>query len=128
MQKDYLRHKHRGDQRDCEFMHSIFIQLSYAEKYILMIEQLPDVVCVIDSGRVREVRRNKRTSSSMLVTDWCPRSSAKQRQGRAGRVQPGICECMCDTAFRLATDIPTNSSNKYFQVLNCTPRRQLKAS
>ena len=53
---------------------------------------IPDVVCVVDTGRVREVRRNKRTSSSMLVTDWCPKSSAKQRQGRAGRVQPGICE------------------------------------
>lgn len=53
---------------------------------------IPDVVCVIDAGRVREVRRNKRTKSSMLVTDWCPRSSAKQRQGRAGRVQSGICE------------------------------------
>ncbi|KAL9184942.1 hypothetical protein ACHAXT_002719 [Thalassiosira profunda] len=52
---------------------------------------IPDVVCCIDSGRVREVRRNKRTSASMLVTDWCPKSSAKQRQGRAGRVQPGIC-------------------------------------
>ena len=52
---------------------------------------IPDVVCVIDSGLVREVRRNKKTSTSMLVTDWCPRSSAKQRQGRAGRVQAGIC-------------------------------------
>mmetsp|Transcript_42443 Transcript_42443/g.89122 ORF Transcript_42443/g.89122 Transcript_42443/m.89122 type:complete len:1576 (-) Transcript_42443:115-4842(-) len=52
---------------------------------------LPDVVYVIDTGRVREVRRNKRTSASMLVMDWCPRSSAKQRQGRAGRVQPGVC-------------------------------------
>ena len=46
---------------------------------------------MIDTGRGREVRRNKRTSTSMLVTDWCPQSSAKQRQGRAGRVQPGIC-------------------------------------
>ena len=56
---------------------------------------IPDVVCVIDCGRVREVRRNKRTSASMLVTDWIPRSSSKQRQGRAGRVQPGMCEYDC---------------------------------
>ena len=52
---------------------------------------VPDVVCVIDSGRVREVRQNKRTSTSTLVADWCSKASAKQRAGRAGRVQPGIC-------------------------------------
>mmetsp|Transcript_12968 Transcript_12968/g.29836 ORF Transcript_12968/g.29836 Transcript_12968/m.29836 type:complete len:1347 (+) Transcript_12968:199-4239(+) len=52
---------------------------------------IPDVVYVIDSGKMREVRRNKRTSSSMLVATWCPKSSAKQRSGRAGRVQPGVC-------------------------------------
>lgn len=52
---------------------------------------VPDVVCVIDTGRLREVRRNKRTSTSVLVTDWCSKASAKQRAGRAGRVQPGLC-------------------------------------
>lgn len=52
---------------------------------------IPDVVVVIDSGRERELRRNQRTSTSMLVTDWCSNASAKQRAGRAGRVQPGIC-------------------------------------
>lgn len=52
---------------------------------------IPDVVCVIDSGLVREVHQNKRTSTSTLVTTWCSRASIKQRSGRAGRVQAGIC-------------------------------------
>ena len=52
---------------------------------------IPDCVCVIDSGLGREVRQDKRSSTSTLVLDWCSKASAKQRAGRAGRVQPGVC-------------------------------------
>ena len=52
---------------------------------------IPDVICVIDSGLVREVRLNKRSMTSTLATDFCSKASAKQRTGRAGRVQSGIC-------------------------------------
>lgn len=52
---------------------------------------IPDVVCVIDTGLMREVRLEKRTGTSTLVTDWCSRANAKQRSGRAGRVQAGLC-------------------------------------
>ena len=52
---------------------------------------IPDCVCVIDSGLGREVRQDKRSSTSTLVLDWCSKASAKQRAGRAGRVQAGVC-------------------------------------
>jgi ATP-dependent RNA helicase DHX29 len=52
---------------------------------------LPDVVYVLDCGRVREMYRDKRTGTRKLVATWCSRASAKQRAGRAGRVQAGVC-------------------------------------
>jgi HrpA-like RNA helicase len=52
---------------------------------------IPDVVYVIDSGRFREITRDRRYDSRKLVVSWCSRASAKQRAGRAGRVQPGVC-------------------------------------
>jgi HrpA-like RNA helicase len=52
---------------------------------------IPDVVIVLDSGRVRELVTDKRTGSPKLIATWCSRASVKQRSGRAGRVQPGLC-------------------------------------
>jgi len=52
---------------------------------------IADCVCVIDTGLERQIVQNKRSSTSTLVKNWCSRASAKQRAGRAGRVQPGIC-------------------------------------
>lgn len=52
---------------------------------------IPDVVCVIDCGLMREIRQDKRSGVSTLVTDFCSKANCKQRSGRAGRVQPGIC-------------------------------------
>lgn len=49
-----------------------------------------DVVFVIDSGRVKENRRDEIKETPTLVECWVSRASAKQRRGRAGRVRPGI--------------------------------------
>ncbi|GBG34645.1 ATP-dependent RNA helicase [Hondaea fermentalgiana] len=50
-----------------------------------------DVVFVIDSGKMKETRYDATNRMSQLVEDWVSRNSARQRRGRAGRVQPGQC-------------------------------------
>jgi len=49
-----------------------------------------DVVFVVDTGRVKENRRDEIKETPTLVECWVSRASAKQRRGRAGRVRPGI--------------------------------------
>jgi HrpA-like RNA helicase len=52
---------------------------------------IPDVVYVIDSGRFREITRDRRNDTRRLIATWCSKASVKQRSGRAGRVRPGVC-------------------------------------
>ncbi|KAJ8708441.1 hypothetical protein PYW07_010566 [Mythimna separata] len=52
---------------------------------------IPDVVYVIDSGAHKENRIKDGTGTASLETVWVSQASAKQRTGRAGRVQPGHC-------------------------------------
>ena len=51
---------------------------------------IEDVVYVVDSGRVKENRRDEINETPVLLECWVSRASAKQRRGRAGRVKPGI--------------------------------------
>lgn len=50
---------------------------------------IEDVVFVVDTGRVKENRRDEVNETPTLVECWVSRASAKQRRGRAGRVRPG---------------------------------------
>lgn len=63
---------------------------------------IPDVTCVIDSGQVRELQYDNTTRASWLRNCWINGSSAKQRAGRAGRVQAGTYLAMYSKARREA--------------------------
>ncbi|QRV81199.1 Helicase associated domain (HA2) [Ceratobasidium sp. AG-Ba] len=52
---------------------------------------IPDITCVIDSGRHKEMRFDEKRQTSRLIETTIARSNAAQRRGRAGRVQEGIC-------------------------------------
>ncbi|CAI9754477.1 unnamed protein product [Fraxinus pennsylvanica] len=52
---------------------------------------IEDVVYVIDSGRMKEKSYDPYNNVSTLHSSWISKASAKQREGRAGRCQPGIC-------------------------------------
>ncbi|CEH15826.1 p-loop containing nucleoside triphosphate hydrolase protein [Ceraceosorus bombacis] len=52
---------------------------------------IPDITCVIDSGKHREMRFDEKRQLSRLVECFVAKSNAKQRRGRAGRVQEGLC-------------------------------------
>ncbi len=52
---------------------------------------IPGVRVVVDSGLVRRSIFDPSTGMSRLETQRISRASADQRQGRAGRVEPGVC-------------------------------------
>lgn len=52
---------------------------------------IPDVTCVIDTGKHKEMRFDERRQLSRLLDTFISRANAKQRRGRAGRVQEGLC-------------------------------------
>lgn len=52
---------------------------------------IPDVTAVIDTGKHKEMRFDEKRQLSRLIETYISRANAKQRRGRAGRVQAGIC-------------------------------------
>lgn len=52
---------------------------------------IPDVTCVIDTGKHKEMRFDEKRQVSRLLESFISRANAKQRRGRAGRVQAGLC-------------------------------------
>lgn len=52
---------------------------------------IPDIRVVVDAGRARRARFDPGSGMTRLVTERASRAEATQRQGRAGRVAPGLC-------------------------------------
>ncbi|KAL1855476.1 hypothetical protein Plec18167_007102 [Paecilomyces lecythidis] len=52
---------------------------------------IPDITAVIDAGKEKVMRFDEKRQLSRLVESFISRANAKQRRGRAGRVQNGIC-------------------------------------
>ncbi|CAB4069484.1 DHX8 [Lepeophtheirus salmonis] len=52
---------------------------------------LPDITCVIDSGRHKEFSYDMVRNVGALTLSSISQSSALQRKGRAGRTRPGTC-------------------------------------
>ncbi|KAL2787443.1 P-loop containing nucleoside triphosphate hydrolase protein [Aspergillus keveii] len=70
-----------------EGMRKIVIATNIAETGIT----IPDITAVIDAGKEKTMRFDERRQLSRLVEAFISRANAKQRRGRAGRVQAGIC-------------------------------------
>lgn len=52
---------------------------------------IPDITCVIDTGKHKEMRFDEKRQISRLIETFIAKSNAAQRRGRAGRVQKGLC-------------------------------------
>jgi ATP-dependent RNA helicase DHX36 len=56
---------------------------------------------IIDSGRAKEVSYDPYLKVGTLTTSWISQASSKQRAGRAGRTQGGLCfHLMCRDRFQ----------------------------
>lgn len=52
---------------------------------------IDDIVYVIDGGRIKMKNYDKEANLVTLLAEWVTLANARQRRGRAGRVQAGIC-------------------------------------
>lgn len=75
---------------------SVFEQLPEGCRKIILATNIaetsvtiPDVQYVVDTGKLRETQYDQQRRISQLVCTWVSKSNAKQRAGRAGRVQNG---------------------------------------
>ncbi|XP_071964340.1 ATP-dependent DNA/RNA helicase DHX36-like [Antedon mediterranea] len=79
--------QHEVFQKPPKGVRKIIIATNIAETSIT----IEDVVFVINAGKVKEKNFDVKNNISTLQPEWTSLAAAKQRRGRAGRVQPGEC-------------------------------------
>lgn len=67
---------------------------------------IPDVVFVIDTGKVKQTRYHEASNTASLKEMFVSQAEATQRRGRAGRVRSGFC-------FRLYTRVRFDNFPKF---------------
>ncbi|XP_034834976.1 ATP-dependent DNA/RNA helicase DHX36-like [Maniola hyperantus] len=79
--------QHKIFERPPGHIRKIIIATNIAETSIT----IDDVVYVVDCGKIKINGLNVETNISTLSTEWVAQANLRQRRGRAGRCQPGIC-------------------------------------
>ncbi|KAJ8715102.1 hypothetical protein PYW08_005083 [Mythimna loreyi] len=79
--------QHKIFQRPPHHVRKIILATNIAETSIT----IDDVVYVIDCGKIKYNGLNIEENISTLQTEWISQANLRQRRGRAGRCQPGIC-------------------------------------
>ena len=63
---------------------------------------IPDVVFVVDAGKVKQSSFVASRNVQLLQEEWISKEAAAQRRGRAGRVRPGVCYQLWPKGYELA--------------------------
>lgn len=91
----------------------VFLPADYGFRKIILSTNIAetsltidDVVFVIDCGKVKQKTYESLTGATSLTKTWISQACAKQRMGRAGRVQPGYC-------FRLFSSLREANMDKF---------------
>ncbi|PZC78880.1 hypothetical protein B5X24_HaOG217074 [Helicoverpa armigera] len=87
--------QHKIFQRPPENVRKIILATNIAETSIT----IDDIVYVIDCGKIKYSGLNIEDNIPTLQTEWVSQANLRQRRGRAGRCQPGVCYHLV-TSFR----------------------------
>ncbi|CAB3253403.1 unnamed protein product [Arctia plantaginis] len=90
--------QHKIFERPPANVRKIIVATNIAETSIT----IDDIVYVIDSGKMKYSGLNVEENISTLETSWISQANLRQRRGRAGRCQPGICYHLL-TSYRART-------------------------